>query len=89
LDEPLGNLDAPLRMQLRRELPLLRSRFPATMVIVTHDPAEALALGDRIAVLQEGKVLLVATPDAIRRETPHRFVAEFFGDVVSMRGADR
>jgi ABC-type sugar transport system ATPase subunit len=80
LDEPLGHLDAPLRLQLRRELPLLRSRFPATMIIVTHDPAEALALGDRIAVLHEGKVLQVDFPDRIRRQACNGFVAEFFRD---------
>src|SRR5205823_12139317 len=82
LDEPLGHLDAPLRLKLRRELPLLRSRFPATMIIVTHDPAEALALGDRIAVLRQGKVLQVDRPQKVRREPATEFVAEFFSDSV-------
>jgi multiple sugar transport system ATP-binding protein len=82
LDEPLGHLDAPLRLKLRRELPLLRSRFPATMVIVTHDPAEALAFGDRVAVLQEGRVLQVDSPEKIRREPSNAFVAEFFQDAL-------
>lgn len=79
LDEPLGNLDAPLRLKLRRELPLLRDRFPATMILVTHDPAEALALGDRIAVLEDGKIVQVDRPEAIRAEPRSGFVAEFFG----------
>src|SRR5205085_6355981 len=47
LDEPLASLDAPLRLELRRELHLLHRRFPATMVYVTHDPLEAMSLGDR------------------------------------------
>jgi multiple sugar transport system ATP-binding protein len=80
LDEPLGHLDAALRQKLRAELPLLRSRFPATMIIVTHDPAEALALGDRVAVIQEGKVLQVDRPENIRMKPLSGFVAEFFQD---------
>jgi multiple sugar transport system ATP-binding protein len=80
LDEPFGHLDAPLRLKLRRELPLLRSRFPTTMIIVTHDPVEALALGDRVAVLHEGRALQVDRPDKIRREPRSSVVAEFFRD---------
>jgi ABC-type sugar transport system ATPase subunit len=82
LDEPLGHLDAPLRSKLTRELPLLRSRFPATMVIVTHDPAEALALGDRVAIIQAGKVLQLDRPENIRRAPADDFVAEFFQGVL-------
>ncbi len=82
LDEPLGHLDVSLRLKLRRELPLLRSRFPATMIIVTHDPAEAMALGDRIAVLHEGKVLQIDRPEIIRRNPRNAFVAEFFASSV-------
>jgi len=81
LDEPLGQLDAPLRLKLRRELPLLRSHFPATMIIVTHDPAEALVLGDRIAILQDGVVLQIDTPQKMRQEPCNAFVADFFRDV--------
>jgi multiple sugar transport system ATP-binding protein len=82
LDEPLGHLDAPLRIKLRRELPLLRSRFPATMIIVTHDPAEAVALGDRIGIMQDGKILQVDRPEVVRQKPSHEFVADFFRDVV-------
>ncbi len=78
LDEPLGHLDAPLREKLTAEFPLLRSRFPATMVIVTHDPVEALALGDRIAVLHNGRVLQVDRPEALLRKPADAFVGEFF-----------
>jgi len=78
LDEPLGHLDAVLRKKLPRELPLLRSRFPATIIIATHDPAEALALGDRIAVVQDGKIAQVDPPEQIRRKPATAFVEEFF-----------
>jgi len=78
LDEPFGNLDAPLRLKLRRELPLLRDHFPATMILVTHDPNEALFLGDRIAVLEDGKIVQVDHPAAIRAEPKSKFVEEFF-----------
>lgn len=79
LDEPLGHLDAPLRAQLRRELRLLSQQFPATILFVTHDPAEALALGERVAVLIDGKVRQVGSPDQVERAPANRFVAEFFG----------
>ncbi len=82
LDEPLGHLDAPLRLKLRRELPLLRSRFPATMIIVTHDPVEAMALGDRIGIIRDGKILQVDRPEVLRQRPSHEFVADFFRDVV-------
>jgi multiple sugar transport system ATP-binding protein len=78
LDEPLANLDAPLRLELRRELHLLHRRFPATMIYVTHDPLEAMSLGDRAAVLQRGAVQQVGTPEAVYRRPVNRFVAGFF-----------
>ncbi len=62
LDEPLGHLEWALRTQLRRDLRLLSRRFPATMVHVTHDPAEALAVGDRVAVLHQGACSRSARP---------------------------
>jgi ABC-type sugar transport system ATPase subunit len=77
-DEPLGQLDACLRQELRRELPLLRTSFPATIVIVTHDPVEALALGDRIAILEEGKVVQVDFPERIRQAQSSEFVGKLF-----------
>src|SRR5262249_33650764 len=63
LDEPLGHLDSPLRLDLRRQLHLLHKQFPATMAYVTHDAAEALALGDRVAVLDGGILQQVDTPE--------------------------
>jgi multiple sugar transport system ATP-binding protein len=79
LDEPLSNLDAGLRLELRRQLHLLHRRFPATMVYVTHDPVEALALGDRIAVLREGRLQQVGTPQKLLERPCNRFVAGFIG----------
>jgi ABC-type sugar transport system ATPase subunit len=78
LDEPLGQLDGPLRRQLRRELHLLQRQFPATIVHVTHDSEEALALGERIAVLHDGVLLQVDSAEALLSAPRHRFVAEFF-----------
>jgi ABC-type sugar transport system ATPase subunit len=77
LDEPLGHLEAVLRAQLRRDLRLLSRRFPATMIHVTHDPAEALAVGDRVAVLHEGLVQQIGTPADVVRRPANRFVAAF------------
>src|SRR5262245_39817786 len=76
LDEPFGNLDAPLRRKFLHELPLLRDRFPTTMIIVTHDPAEAFALGDRVAVMQAGRLVQVASPAELRRTPVSAFVAD-------------
>jgi multiple sugar transport system ATP-binding protein len=78
LDEPLASLDAPLRLELRRELHLLHRRFPATMVYVTHDPLEAMSLGDRVAVLDRGAVQQAGTPEEVYRRPVNRFVAGFF-----------
>jgi multiple sugar transport system ATP-binding protein len=77
LDEPLGHLDAALRAQLRRDLRLLSRRFPATMIHVTHDPAEALAVGDEVAVMHNGRVQQVGAPADVLRRPANRFVAEF------------
>jgi multiple sugar transport system ATP-binding protein len=78
LDEPLASLDAPLRWELRRELHLLHRRFPATMVYVTHDPLEAMSLGDRVVVLDRGRVQQADTPEEVYRRPANRFVAGFF-----------
>ncbi len=77
-DEPLAGLDAPLRLELRRELHLLHRGFPETMVYVTHDPVEAMALADRVAVLTGGAVQQVDRPDVLLARPANRFVAGFF-----------
>jgi multiple sugar transport system ATP-binding protein len=79
LDEPLSNLDSRLRLEMRRELHLLHKRFPATMFYVTHDPVEALALADRVAVLDNGTLQQVDRPQTVYDRPHNRRVAGFFG----------
>ncbi len=79
LDEPLSNLDAGTRVEMRTELRRLHREVGATMVHVTHDQVEAQILGDRIAVLDAGRVRQVGTPDELYRRPRDRFVAAFLG----------
>lgn len=79
LDEPLSNLDAKLRVHMRTEIAQLHRRLEATFVYVTHDQAEAMTMSDRIAVLMEGELLQVASPDTIYRTPADIRVAEFVG----------
>ena len=79
LDEPLSNLDAKLRQQMRNELAALQRRLGTTMVYVTHDQTEALTLGDRIAVLRGGRVQQVGSPPELYRRPANLFVAGFIG----------
>jgi ABC-type sugar transport system ATPase subunit len=79
LDEPFSGLDARHRTELRRELLLLHRDIQATMVYVTHDPVEALTLGDRVAVMHAGVLEQVGQPLALYREPRNRFVAGFLG----------
>jgi multiple sugar transport system ATP-binding protein len=79
LDEPLSNLDAGMRVEMRTELKRLHREVGATMLYVTHDQVEALTLGDRIAVLDAGRVRQVGTPDEVYREPRDRVVAAFLG----------
>jgi iron(III) transport system ATP-binding protein len=78
-DEPLSNLDALLRMQVRAELHELHKRLRFTGVYVTHDQSEALALGDRLAVMQKGSVAQIGTPRDIYERPTTSYVAEFVG----------
>lgn len=79
LDEPLSQLDAGLRTELRRELHLLHRRLHATMIYVTHDPVEAMTLGDRIAVLDDGILQQVGRPTELVHQPRNRMVAGFIG----------
>ena len=79
LDEPLSNLDAKLRVQMRTEIARLQRRLGTTTVYVTHDQTEALTLGDRIAVLRKGEVLQVGTPRELYEHPASLFVAGFVG----------
>jgi len=78
-DEPLSNLDAKLRVEMRAEIKLLHQRARTTTVYVTHDQVEAMTLGDRIAVMRDGVVQQLGTPDDIYGRPATRFVAEFIG----------
>jgi multiple sugar transport system ATP-binding protein len=78
-DEPLSNLDALLRNQVRAEIKKLHRRTGGTIIYVTHDQVEAMTLADRIVVLKAGDVVQVGTPDEIYHHPKHRFVAEFTG----------
>ncbi len=78
-DEPLSNLDAKLRVQMRTELSKLHRRLGATMVYVTHDQVEALTMGDRIVVLEGGVVQQIDTPMGLYHRPVNRFVAGFIG----------
>ena len=78
-DEPLSNLDAELRVQMRLELAKLHRRLKATMIYVTHDQTEAMTLADRIVVLRDGRIEQIGTPAEIYDAPRNRFVAGFMG----------
>jgi multiple sugar transport system ATP-binding protein len=78
-DEPLSNLDAKLRVQTRREIARLHRQLAATMIYVTHDQVEAMTLGDRIVVLDHGRVQQVGTPMELYARPHNVFVAGFIG----------
>ncbi len=80
-DEPLGALDRKLRQQMQFELKELQKRLGVTLVFVTHDQEEALAMSDRIAVMNRGKVEQVGTPTEIYERPRTRFVADFIGEI--------
>lgn len=80
LDEPLGALDLKLRKAMQVELKALQHRVGITFIYVTHDQEEALTMSDRIAVMQEGRVLQVGTPEDIYEHPTSRFVADFIGE---------
>lgn len=78
-DEPLSNLDAKLRVELRREIKALHRRLQATMIYVTHDQVEALTLGDRIAIMSRGVLQQVGAPQEVYDRPANAFVAGFIG----------
>jgi multiple sugar transport system ATP-binding protein len=85
LDEPLSSLDAQQRAALRREIGALHRRLGATFIYVTHDPVEAAALGGRVAVLDEGRIQQVGTPEELRERPVNGFVATLFGGAQAVR----
>ncbi len=79
-DEPLSNLDYKLRVELRKEIRDVSKTLGVTVVYVTHDQTEALAISDRIAVLNEGEIIQIGTPFQIFHDPHHLFVATFIGE---------
>ena len=96
MDEPLSNLDAKLRVQLRNELKKMQRDFGITTIYVTHDQEEALTLSDRIAVFNKGYIEQIGTPNEVYNHSKTEFVCNFIGDInrmgddlVSKMGLDR
>jgi len=80
MDEPLSNLDAKLRIRMRAELAKLHEEFGTTTIYVTHDQTEAMTLGDRVVVMNDGEIQQVDSPQQLYDFPETRFVAEFIGD---------
>jgi iron(III) transport system ATP-binding protein len=78
-DEPLSNLDAKLRVAMRSEIRALQRRLYITSVYVTHDQVEAMAMSDRIVVMNEGRIEQIGAPNEVYRRPATRFVADFIG----------
>jgi putative spermidine/putrescine transport system ATP-binding protein len=94
MDEPLSNLDAALRLQMRSEIRRLHQRLGLTTVYVTHDQEEALSLADRLVVLRDGRTQQIGTPEEVYATPANRYVASFMGyrtllDVTVTTGGDR
>ena len=81
MDEPLSNLDANLRVQMRSEIKKLHQKLQTTFIYVTHDQTEALTMGDRIVVLDKGKIQQADTPNQIYNNPKNKFVAGFIGQM--------
>lgn len=88
LDEPLSNLDAKLRIRMRKEIKDIQKKFNITMLFVTHDQEEALSISDKILVMNEGRVEQVGTSEEIYRKPVNQFVADFIGRANILKGSD-
>jgi ABC-type sugar transport system ATPase subunit len=86
LDEPLSNLDAKLRVRVREDIRHIQQRLRITTVVVTHDQDEALSIGDRVAVMNGGRIEQVAPPDTLYRRPATRFVGGFVGVMNTLPG---
>src|SRR5262249_2145659 len=89
LDEPLSNLDAKLRLEMREEIRRIHDQTKITTVYVTHDQKEALSLADRMAVLRDGVIEQVGNPRDVYRSPANRFVADFIGETNWFSGTVR
>jgi iron(III) transport system ATP-binding protein len=87
MDEPLSNLDARLREQMRVELKKITKAIGVTTLYVTHDQAEALSLGDRVCVMNRGEILQIASPNDVYARPVNLFVAQFVGEMNFVKGA--
>ena len=87
MDEPLSNLDARLREQMRVELKKITKAIGVTTLYVTHDQAEALSLGDRVCVMNQGEILQIASPNDVYARPVSLFVAQFVGEMNFVKGA--
>ena len=87
LDEPLSSLDARQRAELRGEIARLHRTLGATFLYATHDLGEALAMADRVAVMRDGRIEQMATPDTLRHAPANAFVADFIGQQASSLAA--
>jgi len=86
MDEPLSNLDARLRLEMRREIRRIHAETGITMIYVTHDQKEALSMAERLAVMSVGRIEQVGTPRELYRRPANRFVAEFIGEANLLSG---
>jgi len=84
-DEPLSNLDAQLRVQMRSEIRRLQKELGITAVYVTHDQEEAMAISDRIAIMNAGQIVQIGTPEELYRRPASSFVATFLGEANLLR----
>lgn len=80
MDEPLSNLDAKMRLDMREQIKRLHERLGVTMVYVTHDQGEALSMADRMAIMQRGRLIQMGTPRGIYHHPANRFIADFIGE---------
>jgi putative spermidine/putrescine transport system ATP-binding protein len=91
LDEPLSNLDAKLRLEVREEIRALQKNLGLTTIFVTHDQEEALAISDRMAIMHDGKVQQIGAPNTLYEKPVNLFVADFLGKMnffTGVRSAD-
>jgi iron(III) transport system ATP-binding protein len=86
LDEPLSNLDARLRLEMREEIRRIHARTKITTIYVTHDQKESLSMADRIAVMREGVIEQIGDPRTVYRSPSNRFVADFIGETNWLNG---
>jgi ABC-type sugar transport system ATPase subunit len=86
MDEPLSNLDARLREQMRVELRKITKSIGVTTLYVTHDQSEALSLGDRVCVMNAGEILQIASPNEVYARPSNLFVAQFVGEMNFIKG---